>query len=251
MEQQLAELGLSRDEAKVYLALLEAGGGPVSAVAKRAGKNRSTCYYTLNALLQLGLASRVERKGQLYYSPADPNALLNAAKRRLELVSGLVPELLSLHASKSRKPRIRYFEGKNGLESIFDDALSAQSEIVGYTNIEQILELIPDQFQRFTDMKLRKRIRTRYLCPYSVHGERLVQQLIPQESRRLLFEVLFVNPKQFPFQGEITCYEGKIAFMSISKNEQLGVLIESESSFQTMRAIFDLAWLGATSFIAT
>ena len=49
---ELLSLGLSDEEAKVYLACLEINGGPVSVIAKKAGIHRVSCYHTLENLLE-------------------------------------------------------------------------------------------------------------------------------------------------------------------------------------------------------
>ena len=41
-----------------------------------------------------------------------------------------------------------------------------------------------------------------------------------------------------------------IATISFDKDELMGVIMESKSNAETNRSIFNLAWLGATSFVA-
>ncbi|HMR00956.1 MAG TPA: helix-turn-helix domain-containing protein, partial [Candidatus Gracilibacteria bacterium] len=48
----LKEVGLSANEANVYLTLLTLGPNPVSTVAKKANLNRSSCYTILDRLMQ-------------------------------------------------------------------------------------------------------------------------------------------------------------------------------------------------------
>lgn len=38
--------------------------------------------------------------------------------------------------------------------------------------------------------------------------------------------------------------------VSLNKDELLGVIMESPTFARTMKAVFDLAWLGATAFVA-
>ena len=57
MEKQLEELGLTKNETKVYLVLLELGLTTTSAIIKRAGINTSKVYESLERLLKKGLVS--------------------------------------------------------------------------------------------------------------------------------------------------------------------------------------------------
>ncbi|MBU1935311.1 hypothetical protein KKF04_04605, partial [Patescibacteria group bacterium] len=60
----------------------------------------------------------------------------------------------------------------------------------------------------------------------------------------------FINPKEFMFEYEINIYGDKVSIVSLNPNELMGMIIESPIYAKTQRAIFNLAWLGATSFIA-
>ena len=63
-------------------------------------------------------------------------------------------------------------------------------------------------------------------------------------------EILFVNPKEFWFEHEVLIYDNKVAVISLNKDEIIGMIFESQIYARSQRAIFDLAWLGASSFIA-
>ena len=53
----------------------------------------------------------------------------------------------------------------------------------------------------------------------------------------------------YQFENEIAIYGKKVAIMSLSAGESIGILIESETLSCTMRAVFNLAWIGASNFI--
>jgi hypothetical protein len=65
-----------------------------------------------------------------------------------------------------------------------------------------------------------------------------------------LIEILLVNKDQFPFENEILIFGNTVGIVSLKKEELLGLLVESATFARTMRAVFDLAWLGATAFVA-
>ena len=75
-------------------------------------------------------------------------------------------------------------------------------------------------------------------------------KFFPHYKQSSLLEILFVNPGEFPFKNDIAIYEDKVAIMSLSKDEIISILIENKNVADTMKAVFDLSWLGATSFIA-
>ena len=60
---QLKHIGLSENEAKVYLAMLELGPSPVLEIAAKAGINRPTAYAQIESLKKMGLVS-MQTKGK-------------------------------------------------------------------------------------------------------------------------------------------------------------------------------------------
>ncbi|MFN8390779.1 MAG: hypothetical protein U0136_10855 [Bdellovibrionota bacterium] len=79
----------------------------------------------------------------------------------------------------------------------------------------------------------------------------MISEFFESERHERLLEIVFVSPSQFPFQNEIAIYDNCVAILSLPKREQYALLIESQSAAATMKAFFDLAWLGTTALMAT
>ncbi len=249
IQNDLQELGLSDEEAKVYLALLELGGGYVSTVARKAKVHRVTTYNTLGNLVKRGLVSHATHKKIRYYSPEPPQVIKNQFEEKYETAKKILPELLALHRSASFTPKIRYFEEKENMIAIFDDMASTKTEILGYTNLVPLHELFPDVILRFGKTIRENKTKVRLLSPRDEANERCVRKFFGESVREGLMEILCVNPLQYPFQNGVFFYDDKMAIISYAKHELLGVIVESAVNTQTQKAMFDLAWLGATSFI--
>jgi sugar-specific transcriptional regulator TrmB len=247
---ELLKVGLSNEEAKVYLACLEINGGPVSTIAKKAGIQRVSCYHTLENLRDKQLVSQVMKNGIKYFTPEPPEQLEKLALEKLNTVKGLLPELKSLSSSLAFKPRIRFYEGRDGVERVFSESLSARGEILGYTNLQSVLDFFPKFFERYTHEKLRRRIKTRYLSPTTVESVHVMDPYLPKDYDPNLIEILLVNKDQFPFENEILIYGNIVGIVSLNPDELLGLIVESPTFARTMKAVFDLAWLGATAFVA-
>lgn len=250
MQEDLIQLGLTEDESAVYIAMLELGGGYVSQIAKKAGKHRATCYHTLNNLISKSLATKFEKGKYQFFSPEHPEKIVTQAKSNLNRAEALLPELLSIQNTLTGKPKIKFFERRSGIETVFQDKLTSKDAILGYTNLALVTELFPDFYRKYTKEKIQKGIKSRYLSPKMSGPADLVSSFFPAKADPDLLEILFINPDEFPFQNEVAIYENKVAIMSLSKEEQIAILIESHTFSNTMRNIFDLAWLGATCFVA-
>lgn len=251
MINDLLELGLTSEEAKVYLAVLELGGSYASNIARRANINRATCYHTLNNLVKKGLITSYTKQKALWFNAEDPKRIIDIAEQKLKRANILAPQLLSISNTITFKPKIRFYEGVDGVKNIFEDILKTkENEILGYTNIEALAKLLINYFKEYCRRKIERKLKTRYLAPVTKEGADIIDKFYPAGYDRNLVEILLVNKDEFFFENEITIYENKVAIFSLREEETNGILIESTTFAKSMRSIFDLAWLGATSFVA-
>lgn len=283
MISELLKLGLSPEEARVYLACLEINGGPVSVIARKADVHRVSCYHTIGNLLRKRLLSEYNRNGVKCFAAEDPEKLELFMLEKVQLARTLVPQLKSLVSSYGFKPKIRFYEGRDGVERVFRESLQASSrnnaripaapqrmsqsagrkrghgiasfgrpvsEILGYTNLRNIIDYFPDFFRDYTRKRLKLGIKSRYLSPTTVESVHVIAPFLPAGYDPNLIEILLVNKDQFPFENEVLIFGDTVGIVSLNPDELLGVVLESPTIARTMRAVFDLAWLGATAFVA-
>ena len=96
----LEDIGLTKSEINVYLALLELGSSSTGKIVDKSGASSSKIYEILDRLMQKGLVSYVVKSGVKYFEAADPNRILdyvNEKESRLikqkEKIKSLIPEL--------------------------------------------------------------------------------------------------------------------------------------------------------------
>ena len=250
IEKELINLGLTTEESKVYVSTLELGGSFVSSIARKADVNRSTCYHTLENLVKKGLVSSYKRGKVLHFVAEDPKRFKQIAEEKVQQATDLIPQLLAMASTMASKPKIRFYEGVEGVKSIFEDVLSTKDEILGYTNLKSLTELFPEYFRQFCHKKVKQNIKTRYIAPATEEGVDMIDAYYPKQYDPNLLEILMVNPKEFNFQNEIAIYGNKVAIISLNKDELIGLILESPAFASSMKSFFDLAWLGATAFVA-
>ena len=250
IQDQLQEFGLSEEDANIYLTVLELGGSFASTIASKAKVPRVNCYYVLESLRKRGLIT-ANLKGNIKFFVAEPpQVLVNQMEERYQNAKKLLPELLSVTNALAFKPIIRSYEGIEGIKTIFDQTLEAKSEVLGYTNLEALGNLLPDYLPSYTQKLVKRRIKMRLLSPSTEEARQFIKRFYPKKYPEELVEILFVNPKEFMFENQISIYENKVAIMSLSPDELIGMHIESAVYARTQRAVFNLAWLGATAFVA-
>lgn len=247
---ELEELGLSTDEASIFVATLELGGGYASTIAKKTKIHRVNCYHLLEKLRKKGLILPVQRGKIQFFTAEPPQVLINQHEEKLKRARRLLPELLSITNTHPFKPKIRTFEGAEGIMAIFDQTLEAKGEILGYTNLEALGKLLPNYLPTYLQKSLQKKIKQRLISPKTDEATQFIDRYYPKDYSKELVEILFVNPHSFPFETHLSLYGNFVAIISLNPEEPIGVLIESVAHAKTQRTMFNLAWLGATSFVA-
>jgi sugar-specific transcriptional regulator TrmB len=126
----LQELGLTKNETKVYLALLEIGLTTTSKIIKQVGINTSKVYESLERLLKKGLVSYTLIKNKKHWQAEDPKQLttfLDEQKKEINekqnKIEQIIPQLLTLQRLNNATAEYRIFEGIKGIKTAREEAL--------------------------------------------------------------------------------------------------------------------------------
>ncbi len=249
MHEELKKIGLSENEARVYLALLEIGSATADEVAKKAGVKRPTTYVQLEALMKMGLVSSFEKiikkggAGKTYFRAEDPDHLQkiveneNAkAKERASTLKNNLPELSNLFKLSGTRPKVRFFEGKEGLQTMQDEALKMKNkQIISIADVDGILKIFPNHPEKHAPRRVQKGIKSRLIYTSS-KGD-----ILGRENKALLRETRFIPVEQFPFTCDLAIYDDVMS-ISAFRDKSAGVLIEDRDIANSMRALFELLW---------
>jgi len=235
----LAEAGFQEKEAHLYLAGIELGGATIQQLAKYAGIKRPTAYDVMESLEKKGLFSLSERGKKKYFLAEDPENILRILKSREHAFLTALPELKMLLGAGSKKPRVRFFEGVEGLKTIYWDTLESKKTLLVYGSIDSMWSVIPQEFKKeYVGERIKRNLHARCIVPATP-----ATQEYTRRDKEELRQMILIPPDQFQFSNEINIYNNKVAIFSFS--EKIGVIIESEKIAETQRSIFELAWLGA------
>jgi len=244
-QQQLIDLGFTEKESRVYLALLELGPSTATQIARKAGINRTTGYDILDGLAAEKLVSTPGETKIQKFAAEHPKKMvaflekkIQRAQERLAQATGLVPELLSMFNTKA-KPRVRYYEGADGVREAFEDTLTATETIRAYAVGEDMFEVLTEAyFKNYFQKRVKRNIKVRLIAP-DTEQSRAVCAHDAEEMR----QTLLVPKDKFYFSVETNIYNNKI--MIASWRERFAVLLESEEIADAQKKTFELAWEGA------
>lgn len=239
--QSLIDLGLKDNEAKVYLATLKLGQATVSQIADSADVQRTFVYDILNDLQEKGIVSEIEIRAVRHYSAVSIERFAEIQKKKFAAFEALVPDFKAMEKSVGDRPRVRFFEGAEGVKQALYSTLDQPdgSQILAYATAEGFYSDEPDFVNNYIKLRVKKRIFSKCIGPDSDINREYVKH--DEEHFR---QTILVPHHKFPFTNEIDIFENKVLILSLI-GELLAVIIESESVAKTQRAIFELAWLGA------
>jgi sugar-specific transcriptional regulator TrmB len=132
----LSAAGLSTTEANVYQTLLSKKEWKPAELAKNVRESRTNTYKILDKLVAIGLAEKYEKLNKLHYRATNPTRLLQLAHEQRvarqdseKLLEADTQRLLGDYIRIHEQPGIRYYQGKQEMQQIFDDMLDTGSDI--------------------------------------------------------------------------------------------------------------------------
>jgi sugar-specific transcriptional regulator TrmB len=236
LKQQLQQLDLTGKKADVYLACLELGSATVIEIAKKAGIKRTTAYDILMDLAQRGLVSETVKGKKRLFVGEDPEKIRKDLQRKENLISEILPMLKSVYNVRGVKPKIRFYEGIEGLKETYNDTLKYSGEIFAFAS-EDVVKILGNEWTtEYVLKRAKKGIHAKAIMPAS----EIVSGYAEKDPEHLRTSKL-IDPKKYPFSMEINIYgHSKVSLMS--SKEQLGLVIESTEIYNTMKLIFELLW---------
>ncbi len=143
-EKVLTDIGLSINEAKVYMVLLELGLSNVGSIAKKSKVHRSNVYSSLERLEEKGLINSISKEGTKYFDANDPNALLRLLDVQKEKFDTILPEMMLDYKMATKKSNAHIFEGVKSVCDILDGFLKYDEPILVYGVPKQAPEILGD-----------------------------------------------------------------------------------------------------------
>ncbi|MFH0820206.1 MAG: helix-turn-helix domain-containing protein [Candidatus Peregrinibacteria bacterium] len=245
--QVLHDLGLQDKEPDVFLALLTTPGTqPASVIAKKMKLNRITVYKTLVKLAEMGLVTKTMKYGIICFFVEDPDKVLeNLIKQRKDHVEtlskqviGILPQIKTLQQQELYIPRVRFYEGVEGVKRVYEDTLVEKKPIDSFENVGDMAPEVHDYLMNeYVPRRVENGIFARIIAPKNPANKKF-----REKDKTNLRDTRFAALKTFPVEIELNIYGNKTAFFSYKTEEMFAVIIESRAIANSMRAIFESCW---------
>lgn len=239
MQNLLKEIGFSENEAKVYLALLALGETATGSVIKKTGLHRNIVYTELERLVVKSFAMRVTKNKKLYFIPLDPARLAQEFKRKEELLTQRLPDLIGLY--KKRASEITIHEGITSWQAYWLNA--AQTFPAG--SIDQIAGAVGERwyelwgserrYAQYAALRRRRKIKWRMIVYRKEEADLNVWRADPQ-----LTELRLVN-YEINRLGNFHIWDEAL-ILQVTEEPPLIIEIKNAVLVKIFKQYFDFLW---------
>lgn len=234
------QLGFSKKEANVYLALLELGQTPAGKIIDKTHYHREIVYTALRRLGEKNLVSYARRKGRRFYQSARPERILELAQENYQTAKILLPKLEELQKKADSRQFVQIYQGLEGLKQVRELMLRTlkpgdKIRILGASG-KEYFETMGDYYQTWNRRRDGKKIWYFIQCyqdQKQILKEKLDQQYQYARTRAL--------PEKFKTPTSTAIFSDYV-IIQIWGDEPVMVLIENEKVAKSYKDTFDILW---------
>ena len=236
----LEEIGLTGNEVKVYLALLELGSTPAGPIIKRIAMHRAAVYDIIDLLISKGLVSYVIKANRKYFEAQNPDRLLEYLdSKKQELIkkedelNKIIPELQLKRQLSKEEQEGTIYKGKKGLKSIFEDILKEKKEWLVFGATGQFKEIFQAYFIHFHNRRAESNINLKIIFSEKLRKEK-------REKELKLYEIKYVADSYIT-PSTTYVYGDKVVIINWS-DEVIAFLMRSKQVADSYRSFFSMLW---------
>lgn len=231
----LENIGLTKGEIKVYLALLELGPSSAGSILDKAGIQNSVFHFCVNSLIGKGLVSYVRKNKFRIYSAANPNNFLIYMKDKEKQLEKILPELNAKQAFAKEKQDVELFEGLKGIMALLNILIekAKKGDEFLFFSAEAETEEKSEEIQKFYERYDAKRKEKGLI----VKGIATIK-LKPFFERRKTLKMKYTA---LPIPANTGICGDKMALLSWG-DKPIGILITSKQITEKQRQFFTAFW---------
>lgn len=238
----LEEIGLSKNEIKVYLALLKIGKTTTWKLTEETGTQVSALYYCLDNLIKKGLVSYIVIANKKHFQAASPEQLIQLVENRKKQLETILPELKAIQKSREERIQTNVYEGYKGFKGIYDRLLRVMKKgetyyVFGARQIgdttNETLNLMLTNFHKQRD---RQGIKVKLIFNRDVEKE---VRKVAKEFKYMNFKFIETQTNSF-----VLIYDNRI--VNFLYTEKL-IAIEtiSKEVYESYKTFFEEMWKSA------
>ncbi len=243
----LEQIGLSKNEIKIYFTLLELDQATATPIVRKSGIPNSKVYPTLDKLIKRGLVTYIIKNNVKNFQATDPRNLIDFLNSKEKLISKqkseiekLIPEIERKKKLAKDKQEATIYEGLDGVKAAFNRILTTVSKNEEYLVFTLGGELGRENLRRFFRDYHKKRIEKKI-------GVRLIapEEIKPIFEKHHKYKNMKVKFSKQKLPTGIFIY-GDHVMTVVWVEEVTAFVIKSKNNAERYREFFNEIWKTAT-----
>ncbi len=241
IESIFQEFGLTKYEAKVYLALIELGESTTGQILSKANIHSGKIYLILDFLKNKGFVNEIIKNGIKRYTPTEPNEIIAFFEKKRKnigeqekMFKDLLPELTRKIKDSRGDFHLEIFTGYEGMKKAFEKEIKLYGKsrclrINGITNYVRF----PEKFVNYFKFHLfQERERSK------VEIKKIIDQNASSNPHETQAEIRFLKYSSIITFNAIA----NLVIISVWTPEPIFLTIESTEISKAFNENFDLLW---------
>lgn len=239
MEEKLKLLGLTENEIKVYLFVLENNKSTGTEIRRKTGIANSRVYAALDNLLQKGIITYEKRQKGKLYSALEPNVIKEVMKERMQKIEEVIPFLKAIQSKEKTETETAVFEGFQGFKSALYKLVEACPEretidIIGFSNQAYKNEKLAALLRDVNKVSKKKKHRFRMIL------DNKQNRFFEQRKRESLGQIKFME-KGFRSPAAIDIFRDYV-FILLWEETPYAFVIKNKNIADGFRIYFGFLW---------
>jgi HTH-type transcriptional regulator, sugar sensing transcriptional regulator len=239
----LEEIGLTKSEINVYLALLELGSSSTGKIVDKSRVSSSKIYEILDKLMQKGLVSFIIKSGIKHFEAAPPKRIMDYMKEKEENLNkqkdklkSLIPQLELKQYMVKSKSEATIFKGLKGAETAFKHMINSMKK-----GDEWIAFVVDFKDKKYYDLLTRlHKIRSENGFKSRIILNEKHKKAGEERERLPNTEIKYVSDD---FQtSAVVNVAGNITLLNIMAQEITVFMIENKDAANSFRNQFEKLW---------
>jgi len=244
----LSTLGLSFEQSKIYISLLDEPGVTILELSRNSKISRTNVYRIVEDLVGMGLIDQILRDGKKMLFPVGAHKLELIVKEhesKVELMRNILPELSALITSSETinqsGTKVQLYKGVEGVKQMVWNTLRSNKECIGYT-FRSLKEIVGEKFEadwrnEFTNRKLRFR---------DIVSDSFLASVVGEEQRsgydKSFFKTRYLSKTTLDISYQVDIYNNVVAYYLWNDSEIFGLEIYNQRISDMQKQLFELAW---------
>ncbi len=238
--EQLEKLGLSENQAKIYLSFLEKGPQFLQELSKNTRIKRTTLYLSIGQMIEKDLVEVIIKSRRKQYYIKNPQLFLRRIRERYNLLDALMPQLSDAFEGKSVSNRVKFYDTQNGLKEVLKEIVSLDRQVEILTiesNINAFFSLGFDFWKEIVAKKKVFQIKSRTLISSAEKEDFLLKDhQIQIRTSSLLND----------FKISLYLYADKVTIFI--PEDSLCLVIENDKIKKSLAIMFEVVWRRAKPY---